>query len=100
MIEMKLKLTCKCGGRFESEHRYESYIRDRSVEWYAAHKDCCQIETHKGPTIAEAMKHGADRARIEENELCAMMFEDMTDAEWGCLTQSEGADKIRSRAQR
>ena len=37
---MKLKLTCKCGGTFECEHRFESYIKERADRWHEVHRDC------------------------------------------------------------
>ena len=40
MSEMKLKLTCRCGGSFEAEHKYESYIKERADRWHEVHRDC------------------------------------------------------------
>jgi hypothetical protein len=33
-----------------------------------------------------------------EREACAQLFENMTDEQWSCLTQSEGVEAIRARS--
>lgn len=51
MSEMKLKLTCRCGGSFEAEHKYESYIKERADRWHEVHRDCYKVEMPENYTI-------------------------------------------------
>lgn len=56
---MRLKLTCKCGGSFETEHKYEHYIRDRANDWYAMHKDCEAKPLHPAIEFTHADQYNA-----------------------------------------
>lgn len=77
---MKLKLTCKCGGSFEAEHRYESYIRDRANDWYAMHKDCEAKPLHPAIEFTHADQYNAGH-EAGMNEATVAMMQIFTDPE-------------------